>query len=72
VAVETTTRDGTKLEQQEAVRLLSLPILLRNGWRMGPKSKETLEKFKAGYDNPMEEARREYKCKPRQPKSRVS
>ena len=53
-----------EMTQKEAVQLLSLPILLRNGWRMGPETKATLEKYKAGYDKPMEAAQYEYKCKP--------
>jgi len=34
------------LTQQEALHLLSLPILLNRGWKPGPQTKATLEKYR--------------------------
>lgn len=50
--------------QGDAVRLLSLPVLLDLGFGMGPKTKETLERFRDHPDpneEPMAWAFRVYK-----------
>jgi hypothetical protein len=58
--------------QGDALRLLSLEPLLRNGMAMGPKTQETLERFRdypPADETPMEWAYRVYKF--RTPKLKV-
>jgi hypothetical protein len=53
-------------EQADAVRLLSLPVLLNCGMNMGPKTQATLERFRdhpPEDETPMEWAHRVYRSR---------